>query len=502
MDFLDPRKERRNRLILLLTYGLVATAISGALYVMHYHFDGYAVDRAGQVTRNGFVFLSTQPEGATIQLGTETLKAKTNTRLDLEEGTHSVRLSAPGYRDWRRTIQVMGGDVQRFDYPLLFPRKLQTTSLRDFSGHIILASQSPDKRWLLLQEKLQTSAFWLYDLRDQPQPTQTELVVPPEVFTAAENSSWQSIEWSSDNRHVLLKRTSTNLGQTQQEYLMLDRASPDLSRNLTKELSLGQADVVTLFNKKFNQYYLHNTETKTLRTVALPGDTVADIQLSRVLAYKTYADSAVLYVTDETLSQKLSATNMVSVRLRQDGEERVLREVPAGAENYVLDMARYDGNWYVVAGSSLQKGVHVYKNPFSQPLGSIGAQSVPLRFIRLAEPRKVSFSANARFILLHNGENCAVFDVENIEHHYFRLPRPLDGGSQELAWMDGFRLRYVSGGSLTVVDYDATNLQTLQPVSSRLEKASFFSGDYTDVYSVVDGSETTSRLTRTPLRIK
>ena len=61
MDFLDPKKERLNRVALFVSYGLITLAIGIASIVLLYQTDGYCVDGTGAVDRCGLVFVSSQP---------------------------------------------------------------------------------------------------------------------------------------------------------------------------------------------------------------------------------------------------------------------------------------------------------------------------------------------------------------------------------------------------------------------------------------------------------
>ena len=77
---------------------------------------------------------------------------RTNTKLNLRNGVYDIQLSKDGYRTWQRQIEVIGGAVRRFDYPFLFPIDLKTSVVTSFSTSVSFASQSPDMRWLLVND--------------------------------------------------------------------------------------------------------------------------------------------------------------------------------------------------------------------------------------------------------------------------------------------------------------------------------------------------------------
>jgi hypothetical protein len=94
----------------------------------------------------------------------------------------------------------------------------------------------------------------------------------------------------------------------------------------------------------------------------------------------------------------------------------------------------------------------------------------------------VTFSSNTRFVLVANGQTCAVYDAETVTTHRFTLAKAIDAPQTGVQWMDGYRLTYVSGGKLTSVEFDNKNLQQLQAASPNY--VPFFSSDYKYVFSL------------------
>ena len=266
MDFLDPKKERRNRLALIIGYGLVGTAIAISSIVLMYQTDGYCVDRKGAVDRCGLVFVASQPTASSVMINGKIQDAQTNTKFNIQSGSYEFRVFQEGYQDWQRNIAVQGGDVQRFDYPLLIPRELKTTDITTFAGGLQLVTQSPDRRWVIAVESSGPSTiFHRYDIRQTPKPGLT-------VAAANSQQEWKLTEWSTDNRHVLLERIfqlpvtgdSAQISQPSKEYILLDRDSPAQSRNLTRDLGLAAQESISLFDKKPTQFFGYNSETKVL----------------------------------------------------------------------------------------------------------------------------------------------------------------------------------------------------------------------------------------------
>ncbi|MCA9327031.1 PEGA domain-containing protein [Candidatus Saccharibacteria bacterium] len=499
MEFLDPQKERLTRIALFVGYGLIALAIGIASIILLYTTDGYCVDGTGTVDRCGLVFVSSQPTGADVSINGKLKKSQTNTKFNLQSGTYQFRVSRDGYRDWQRTITVEGGDVQRFDYPFLFPQALTTTTTTDFTTNIGLATQSPDRRWLVLADENSAGELRLYDLKNPEKPVVTSPTLTTGLLTTSESTnSWKFIEWSNDNRHVLLQHSYVTGGAAAQEYILVDRQRIDLSRNLTKDLTLAATAQLSLFNKKYDQYYLYDTQARTLQTTALNGNAPTTTQLTDVTTFKTFGDDTILYVT-ATPPSGTQTEGTVSVVLQQGSRTIVLRELPSDAPKYLLDMAQYAGKWYVVLAASNQKGAYIYVDPFDQKLAKTTDLPRPSRFLKVAEPQYVAFSANTQFVLVQNGQKFGVYDIENDDTYGYTVSAPLDAPQEHATWMDGNRLVYTSGGKMYVFDYDNINQQTLQANLSGFN--SFFSPDYTYVFNIQQ-QDTAQRLGSTILELK
>ncbi len=501
MDFLDPRQERRSHLQLLIGYCLITLAIGIASLVLLYQAYGYNIDRQGSVTQNGLLFVSSQPNNAAIYTDGKRYKSNTDTRVVLPAGRHSLHLSETGYRPWDREVWVAGGDVQHFDYPLLFPEQLQTTSLLELNADPTLATQSPDSRWLILGQPEAPGTFTEYDLKAPDKPVAVPLVLPAANFTPGTGTqTWTLVEWAVDSRHLLLQHTFLTGGNVNREYLLLDRDTPALSVNLTKTLSLTPNETVNLFNSRTDQFYVYSPTDQTLRRVN--GSDAAQVsQLSHILAFKTYSDNKILYVTDESPTGK-SIPGLVSAVL-QDGQQTYSLHTlpPAGSGTYVLNLAQYSGDWYVAVASSGDSAAYIYKNPQTQPTDGPDSYPAPWRRVALAGVSFFGFSTSKQFLLAESGQKFVVYDLENVAQYHYQAAEPIDAPQTHASWMDASRLTYVSGGNLEVFDYDYQNRQSLVPANAVY--LPFFSSDYSYLYTLRPVSAAgKAALTSTSLTVK
>lgn len=124
MDYLDPKKEARHRIVLFTGYILIAIAIAIATIILLYQAYGFGLGKNGTVIQNGLTFFSSHPNPASIYVDNQLKPVVTNTRLVLPAGIYDIKLARDGYRDWQRKIELDGGSVEHFDYPFLIPKPM------------------------------------------------------------------------------------------------------------------------------------------------------------------------------------------------------------------------------------------------------------------------------------------------------------------------------------------------------------------------------------------
>jgi hypothetical protein len=496
MDFLDPKKTRAYVVRLYIGYVLLGIAVILATIILLYQARGYGYDQ-GKVIQSGLVFVSSNPGGADIYLNGKQYQDQTNSRLILPADTYTIRLSRTGYRDWQRAVSVAGGSVDRFDYPLLIPKQLTSSALANYDTSPSVATESPDRRWLLVQTSNQ-DRYEVYDLRDPKKTSDSKeiITVPASIYDLPDSGkrSLKLVEWSRDNDHVLLRHT---VG-AQSELVMVSRTKPEESYNLTKKLKLSAGAEVSLQDKKPDRFFVHDKAGQTLSTATLDQPALVPL-IKDVIDYKSYGTDVVIYATNTG-----AAEGKVSVKLYQDGKSYPIRQV-AKSDKYLLDISTYGSDWYAALGTPEEDHVYIYKN-VSQNLQSDPTKPlVPVEILKLKAPNYIEFSANSQYVMAENGQDVATYDAENERSYTFKLDRPIDAPQESLTWMDSNRLRFVSQAKATILDYDGTNIQTL--VNANPTYLSFFDTGYTTLYTLTpitaaDGTKSDAKTTisATPLR--
>jgi hypothetical protein len=490
MDYLDNKKELRERIILFIGYILIAIAIVTATLLLVYQAYGFGFTKNGSVIQNGLVFFSSQPSPAKIYINNTLNSQNTDARLILPSGIYHIKINRSGYRTWQRTVTIDGGAVEHFDYPFLFPSKLTSQKLATYTNAPGLVTQSPSRRWLLIQKPGSSTDFDLYDLKNPAKPVVSTISVPSTMLGKAVTSqSYKLVAWSDDNQRVLLEHMYDN----NIEYILFDINNPSQTVNLTNTYNLV-GDEITLNNEKYNNYYFFNPTSGDLDSASLGNTTVTTV-LKHVLNYKSYGTSTILYATSEGATK-----GDIIVKLLDNSQTYNIRSFPAGSSNYLVDLTTYGGSLYVAVGSSSYDRVYIYQDPVGQ-LSTSPDVLVPTWVLRVNQANYLSFSDNAQFIMTENGDKYAVYDIQNnLGYLYTDKTRPLDAPQTNATWMDGDRLIYVSNSKLIVQDYDNNNMQTLVNASPNYLPA--FSSNFKYLFNLVPSASSAGAydLNETPLQ--
>ncbi|MCA9330722.1 PEGA domain-containing protein [Candidatus Saccharibacteria bacterium] len=486
MEFLDPKKRKAHRQKLFIGYGLIAIALTMITIVIFFAAYGYDIDRkTGQVIQNGMIILNAAPESARITINGND-EGNTDKRLSLPAGQYSVELSRDGYRNWHRDVNLSGGAIEQLVYPFLFPQNLSTRAVQDYTAAPGVESQSPDRRWLVVQRPEDAvGAFQVVDLNDSTTPTST-VVFPDGVLTQGKKHTFQVVEWSTNNNELLMKHTVD--GAT--EFVMFNRDNPSKSRNLTKLFDGRTFTSVSLRDRNPELFYLYNSADKSLYSTDVKARQYT-LVAENVLSYKGYQKDLVLYVTPD------KDTTQADVHLRYKGVDKVIKKVGA-SKSYIHDAADFNGKLYVAVGGSSDKNVYLFEDPLS---GFSDTSEAPSAFLALAlaNPQHLSFSTNARFIAAQSGSSVAIYDAETERHYQYDTKLDLANGVSA-TWMDGHRLTVVpKDGLVRVFDFDGTNMQSLNPGVSG--NTVYFDRDYKALYVMAKPDAQTFRLTRTELRL-
>lgn len=486
MDFLDPKKKRAHKIRLYIGYALMGLALIVGSMVLFFEARGFDLDRkTGEIIQNGLVFAGAHPESAQIYVNGKR-EGSTNTRLTIPAGDYNFEYRRDSYRTWSRSFSLGGSELVRLDYAFLFPENLNSQAIRNYPQNPAFATQSPDRKWVVIQQPDSLRGFDLLDISNQNQPTVTSFALPEGLLSNGATHKLETIEWSNDNRRFIVKHTFGNSS----EFVLVDREKPAESVNLNRHFNL-QLHSVALRDKKFDKLHLLDAAGGTLRFGDLKSKQLS-VVANKVFSFKSYSDDVVFYVTSEGAKK-----NTVRAVIRKGDKNHTLRSMSV-SKTYPIDITRYDNVWYLAVSSPSEKKAYIYHDVFKDLERSPVRTPFPLAVFKLDNIQKISVSANTRFISVQSGAEFAVFDAEYDRSYQYDTKLKL--GGQIAEWMDGHRLTAVVNNKLLVWEYDGINQQTL--VNARPGFLPFFDRDYDFLYTLSPGSgrATQTSLYKTPMR--
>lgn len=476
MDYLDPDKKRQHTRRLFIGYGLVALAIGLGTIILALLAFGYTFDRrSGGVIQNGLIFVNMTPVTADVYIDDE-LRGRGSQRLVLPAGEYNIEIREEGYRTWQKQVDLRGGSVERFSYPFLFPEDIAETTYRRFDSLPDIFSVSPDRRWMIIQEADDKLAFVKYDLREQVNlPSFFSLPVGVLSTNDDDDARLTVVEWSNDNEHFIMRHQFGD----QAEYILLNHNDPSESQNLTTRFSDVNFTDISLIDKQYDQYHLFDRTADVLLQAELGSDAVEQVR-DEVLTYRSHGSDALLYLTptidniddvDAAVEAPLAdddAGDRMFLVVQEGNQAAVLAEFPADDRNeYLLDFARFSGDWYIAASHTPSERVYIYQEPLGQVLSNNGPLT-PEHVFRMDDaPDRISFSANARNIGVQSGTEVAVYDIERQSAYRFSMTDDEVDDVGRLQWMDGHRALLVNSDMLHVSDFDGENKHQLATCDSR-----------------------------------
>lgn len=480
MDYLDPKKRRNYHIRLYLGYFLVAIVIGLATYIITAGLNGYGLNvKTGQIVQNGLLFVDSKPGGAEIFINGKDQNSQSPARLILPAGVYTLKLTKDGYQDWSRKFTLNEQSVARYQYPFLFPIKPRTTNLKTYTVQPPLITQSPDQKWLLIEDasaSVTVPTFDQYDTTtlDKTTPALTTISIPANILTNYTSTSvLTEVEWSTDNNNVLLKHDYAGGS----EFIIFNRDRPDRSININTYFNITPSSI-SLFNKSTDRLYIFNQTDQTVSIADVNAKTVGTPIIKHVLAFKPYGKNLVNYITDNN-----EPAGQVAAKIWDNGQVYSLNEFAAGSV-YLIDAAQFQSHFYYADGSDKSDRINIYKDPEDNIKNRSIGKAYPTIALDMPGAAKLKFSNNARFIGVENGQNIAVYDMEIQSRYEYSVSDPLAG---LMDWMDGHRFIGQSNGNVLVMDYDGINKHVLVP--SLLPAGGLFSGNYNHLLTIAPSDD-------------
>ena len=463
MDYLDPKKKQAHKIRIMIGYGLFSIAIAMATLLLVYIANGYYVDRdTGAVIQNGLVFIDSRPGGADIYINGEKQRGTTDARLVIPGSKeYEIEIKKNGYRDWGRSLILEGGSLRRLTYARLIPEDLTTTQGPSLRSQPVSASQSIDKKWLVLSHKDSPLTMSIIDL-EQSTISSANLVIPSSLVSDDETGSIEVVEWAGGDNQFLAKYVTGD----KTEYLLVDRENPADSININS--IIGSTNfTIGLRDRSNNQFFAYNENTKMLYTASVSDGLSSEPFIERTIEdYTTFGSDWVLYMTSS------GEEGLTQARFKRGAKDIEIKNLKTD-KSYLLQLAKL-GNAPVMAISSPTENRAVVYNDPENYLNKNPEARIPVATtVLLADDiQDLIISSDSSVVFAYGSSNFASHEFEADRSYNFKIDTPIDSG-QEPRWLDGQHLSFSSDKVQQVIDFDGSNQYAL--VESIPSLGSFYS---------------------------
>ncbi len=216
--------------------------------------------------------------------------------------------------------------------------------------------------------------------------------------------------------------------------------------------------------------------------------------LSDVVSYKAYGSDSVLYVTETG-----SELGSVTARLKDGEKDYKLRTLKKHTK-YLLDVSKLGNSLVMGVGSAVENRVIIYNDP----IGAIQQNDfsdipVPTTVLKIDNPEELTISSDSSCIVVRGGQRLASHEFEADRSYAVQIEASPDTG-QELKWLDGQHLVYVSAGEQYMMDFDGSNQYKLMPTISGLVAIANKDVDFMYSFKQSDQPETPVQIIRNFMR--
>lgn len=427
----NPFSSQRAQLALrFFTYGVMAITTIILSVIAIFYALGYRFNQNLVVEQGGLVQVRSTPEGAAVFVDGQRNSATTPGRVHMSPGTHTIEMVLDGYHTWRRTFELMPGQLLWLDYTKFIPTNLQTTAVRSL-GQVRSMTPSPDRRWLLMHSASADTSFLLADVNDAKAPIFTTLATNLPVDPA---STYTVTKWDVGSRYFLVKRTFGD----KQEFFRVDRTEPTKVVSITGLFRLEMSDVQFSAD---NPNILYAKTGDVLRRLDINGSNVSAALVTGLQDFTVSGDNTIAF------SAVQAEPNEQVIGLYRDNKAVIVRSFPLNSPVYFA-FAEYFRHDYLAIGQPSGQ-VDVLRDPFTTGRDTAATASFKLDGQALAQ---LSFGHGGRMIIASGVNNWVVHDLEVNKTYVSSID-----GAVSLRWLDSYSLYTQVENRLHIVEFDGQN---------------------------------------------
>lgn len=475
------------------TFFAILTVILSVL--VFYRAKGYTFTKTGQVEKRGIVLINSAPVSSRISIDGKDIGKKTDYKLEISEGSHSLKLEAEGYRTWQTNFTIRSEQVEWFYYPYLIPNEINQEVIQTGIAPKTYSNLSPDNEIVAVSKSGagQNQAFnlELLQLKDQnPIATAKQIVIPSQLFSRQEDGTLGTAtfgNWSPNGDSIFLEHTYSG----KKEIINLRVNAPEESKNISGISDSAIADYE--YDDSSRLHLLNNGELAIYDPKTLNKETVVD---TSVLSFDVFQDSKHVF-TKASGSVDGPSLDIV-IKDGQNESKKVTNLKGATAQDLDFQYTTNRRTNYLSISNQAQKELLIYKNPLEpsgvlEPLFLSTFSTLQSKQIQQSPPG--STQPGSYITLQLSPSSIFVYNFESEKSISYDLGVTVpEINITGLAWIDSERLQArTNEGKIYYLDYDGnyTNL-----ITSTDQPFSFFvrGEDKTVVINTAEGKQTISQI--------
>ncbi|HRV75831.1 MAG: PEGA domain-containing protein [Candidatus Nomurabacteria bacterium] len=460
--------EPRAKFIKRVTLYTFFTALTIFLSVLiFYRAKGYTFTKNGRVEKRGILLINSAPISSKIYIDGKDIGKKTDYKLEIDEGSHNLRLEANGYRTWEKNFSIKAEEVEWFYYPYLIPNSLVSKDILTNIPKKTYSSLNSDSKVIAVSKSglslAQSYIFEELNLKeDDPANISNTIIVPSQIFTRQADGSLGDIKfdkWSPNGDSIFLEHTFDD----NKELINLRVDAPAESTNLTNSVGVGINQY--RYDDKSKLYLNKNGELAIYNPVSLVKEQIIDIE---VLDFNNFRNSKYVYSKTSKDAEKPG----IQVLIKDDQNSPKLVNTLFVGNPKDLDF-QYTANrrdYYLSISNLYNKELIIYKNPLdsmddntkvSNPLFLSTFESMKSNQIKESiqgSPQPgtyiaIHLSENTLFIYNFEKESSQTFTLNNLKINDF-------------SWIDSEHLQLkTTDEKIFYIDYDGNYLNEITSTS-------------------------------------
>lgn len=437
------KSPKRRTVKLVITYIIMTIAVLVIsalciLLVLGYRFDL----KKGDVEQGALLQFRSFPADAKIELDGQALSFRTPGKKNVSAGGHTVTYTRDGYVPWRKSFSTHASELLWLNYARLVPEKLETTDVRTFPV-VTNMLPSPDKKWLLIQQSVDSPEFILADVRNEKEPVFTPLILPAGSYAtvAGHPHHFSVMEWDFGARYVIVKHTVADTT----EYLRVDRTSVEPSSviNVTAKLGIHITDI-HFSGTSGTQFFA--LEGGNIRKLDAAAGTISQPQVKDVSAFELYKQDVIAYVRQAS-AEKQEVGVLVGNKPVRVAAYDITTPV-------YIDISEYFNDYYLAVGRGPVVETYINpENPKQRKKIATTALTSSLQWLR--------FANSGRFVTAGSGSQFTTYDIETKSAYNVNLPGDAADPAKPLQWLDDYYLVSTANNDIRITEFDGANQHAL-----------------------------------------